>query len=293
MGNISSILQSGNQTRVAKAQYRAKVASTANTNKLAAAESSFGNFMRTLGNKARVNAAAKEYNFAMDQLAEEIRAASGANFNSQLSLANARGALAAQAGYVGVGGSSVDLMDTMVRLQGEMDVEAKDNAVKLLASRGQKQAAQIVSNAYSAMDMRQAIGNFDFSQYVEPKAMKNRFLALVGAGVATYFGGPLAGDAVAGLAVGDWQASNGDFQGAARTFGSSIANIYSAGKDFAQSGNTPWAKRVQQGMIPADSGTTDYNILDTRWGKDQGGTFLNGIGWGEDVWRSSNNWFGG
>ncbi len=197
MGSVGTILQADNKTRVARAEYRSAKAKTENTNRLEVGKSELANFMRSANNKAKATAASKEYNFQMDQLSEELRAQTGAGMNSQLQLATARGALAAQSGYVGVGGSSVDLMDSMVRLQNEMDEESRQNATNLLASRGAQKTAQIMSNSYGNMDMAQNFGSFDFSQYIEPKPMGARFGKLVAVAVATYFGGPMAGEAVA------------------------------------------------------------------------------------------------
>ena len=247
MGSVNTIIQAPNKTRVAKAEYRQAVANTRNTNVLESNKSNLANFMRSFSNHQRAKAASKEYNHQMDVLSEELRAGKGAGFNAQLQLAQARGALAAQAGAVGVGGSSADLMDSMIRLQMEMDVEARENAQQLLASRGGKQTAQIMSNAYSQMDLTQTFGQYDFRTYIEPKAMKRRFGKLVGVAVATYFGGPQAGEAVADMAVGEWQAQNGNFDGASESFGRGMSNALGAYQDWNKRGGQPWGEAVAEG----------------------------------------------
>lgn len=285
MGNTSTLLQSGNTYRIAKATYRAQVAQTTNNNKLEAAKVGFSDFMRTLSNKARVNAASKEYNFQMEQLSEELRASTNAGFNTQVNLAAARGALTAQAGMVGVGGSSADLMDSMVRLQSEMDLESQMNARNLLASRGARQTAQIMANAYKGMDLSRTFGNFDFTQHIAPQPLKHKFAKLVGVAVATYFGGPMAGEAVAGAFVGDWQARNGDFQGASKTFGNAIQGGLSAFRDWGERGGQSWGSAVAQGNRWQQKGRV------TDWGE---------FGPGSSSWQFSNintssdlGWFGG
>lgn len=241
MGSVNTMLQANNITRVARAKHRAAEAGTKNHNKLQVAEGNFSNFMRSLNNQIKVDGASKEYNFQMEQLSEELRGQQAASFNSQGQLAAARGSLAAQAGAVGVGGSSADLMDAMVRLQSEMDQEAQQNALTLMASRGGQQSAQIMSNAVKGMDLSRTFGTFDYQQHIEPRAMSNRFLKLVGVAVATYFGGPQAGEAAADAAVGEWQAQNGDFGGASNSFSNAAMGAMSAMQSSSQRGGKSWA----------------------------------------------------
>lgn len=241
MGSVNTILQANNTTRVARANYRAAVAQIDNQNRSEVAKTGFADFMRSLKNNAQLDAAAKEYNSNMEALSEELRARQGAGLNSQLQLANARGALQAQAGAVGVGGSSADLMDSMVRLQAEMDQETQANAVALLASRGASQTAQVMSRAWNGMDMSRSFGQFDYSQHIEPQAMKRRLGKLIGVAVATYFGGPMAGEAVADFAVGTWQADNGNFTGASQSFSNAAQNGMQAWQQSNDRGGKSWA----------------------------------------------------
>lgn len=277
MGSVNTILQANNKTRVAQAEYRQAAANSQNTNRAQVAKSNLSNFMRTFTNNARAKAAGKEYNFQMDQLSEELRAQSGAGLNVQMQLSQARGALAAQAGTVGVGGSSADLMDSLIRLQSEMDEEARQNAMELTASRAGQQTAQIMSNAYGQMDLSQSFGQFDFQQHIEPKRMKGRFGKLVAVAVASYFGGPMAGEAVADMAVGAWQASNADYNGSGKSFGRGMTNALGAFQQWDERGGQSWGSAVIEGW-GRDGGnatfTTNYDAnTDTLgWGVLGGGS---------------------
>lgn len=286
MGGVNTIIQANNTTRVARAQYRASVANTANTNRLESSKASFGDFMRTFRNKAVVNSASKEYNAQMDQLSEELRTSGNAGMNTQVQLAVARGALAAQAGYVGVGGSSADLMDTMVGLQAEMDMESQSNAQMLLASRGASRTASVMAGAYAGMDISRTFGSYDYRQYIEPVAMKRRLGKLVGVAVATYFGGPQAGAAVADFAVGEWQATNGNFAGASQSFDSAAQNGMAAFRDSAQRGKA-WGSDVAEGMGWKKGTGVDSTAKITSVGSDNFGTNTGELGW------FNKNGFGG
>jgi len=286
MGGVSTIVQSNNITRIARANYRAAVAQTKNTNKFEVAKGNLSEFMRSLNNRERVNAASKEYNFQMEQLSEELRAKQGASLNTQAQLAAARGAITAQAGYVGVGGSSADLMDTMVRLQSEMDQEMQNNALNLMASRGAKQTAQIMVGAYKGMDIGRTFGQFDFSQHIAPKAMNNRFLKLVGVAAATYFGGPQAGEAAANAAVAEWQGQNGDFQGMGVSMAKAGQGAAAAWQQASQRGGKSWASATfgyNDGTgpsSPAAAGSAGTGAKITKvGGEDNFNTKTKGLGW--------------
>lgn len=285
MGGVNTIIQANNVTHVARANYRAAVGKTRNHNALEVAKGNFSEYMRTLKNNAQLDAASKEYNWQMEQLSDELRAKQGAGMNTQVQLAAARGALAAQAGYVGVGGSSVDLMDTMVRLQSEMDAETQQNALALMSSRGGKQTAQIMSNAVSSMDMSRTFGQFDYQQHIEPKRMKSRFGKLVMVAVATYFGGPMAGEAVADAFVSSWKSSNGDFQGASEQMGQAVSGMMGAAKSYSQRGGKSWASSAfnyNDGTGPQQKSGGKANI--TQFGNNMDNfqnysTSTGGLGW--------------
>jgi hypothetical protein len=282
MGGVNTILQANNTTRIARANYRAGKANTDNTNRLEVAKSGFSDFMRSMRNNAQMDAASKEYNSNMEALSEELRAREGAGLNSQLQLAAARGALTAQAGYVGVGGSSADLMDSMVRLQAEMDQETQQNAIDLLASRGSNQTAQIMASAWNGMDISRTFGSFDYSQYVEPQAMKRRLGKLIGVAVATYFGGPQAGEATADFAVGTWQAQNGNLQGMTQSFNSAAQGGLAAFQQGAQRGGQSWASSAF-GYNDGTGRSQPAAKITTQFGNnyDNFSTTTSGLGWFE------------
>jgi hypothetical protein len=293
MGSVNTIIQANNTTRIARSEYRAAVAQTKNTNALEVAKGGFSEYMRSLKNQAMVDAASKEYNYQMEGLSEELRAKQGAGFNTQIQLASARGALAAQAGYVGVGGSSADLMDTMVRLQSEMDQETQKNALELMSSRGAQQTAQVMTNAYKGMDISQTFGQYDYSEHIEPKAMKRRFGKLVGVAVATYFGGPQAGEAVADFAVGTWQADNGNFSGASQSFDQAIQGGAAAYQQWGQRGGKSWASSAfdYNDGTGRQSNATGAKVT-TNFGNnyDNFSTTTSGLGWFDSGSNSGGAW---
>ena len=281
MGSLGTLLQADNKTRVAKAEYRAAKQRTEDHNRLQSAESNLSNFMRAYSNRAKATASGKEFNHRLDILSEELRNMDGGSLNAQMQLSSAVGALAAQSGYAGVGGSSVDLLDSLVGLQHEMDVEAQQNARDLVASRAGAQSAQIMANAYGSMDLSMTFGNYDFQQYIEPKEMKNRWLKIVGVAAATFYGGPMAGQAASDAAVGEWQAANGDFDGSGRSFGNAAASALQAYQEWGQRGGESWYSSLMKGRNGSGStANINWNSGDIAIGTSNYGTNSGGIGWG-------------
>lgn len=287
-GSVGTILQANNITHVAKAEYRQKVQVTAANNRLSAARTTLSEFARTLGNQMRMEAAGKEYNYAQSQLSHELEQSGKANLNAQLQNAEAQGALQAQAGAAGVGGASVELMDTLMDLRQATKAEQLRRGVELMAANGKRQTAQIVLNAQSSMDLQQSIGQFDYSQYIEPVRMKRRLGKLIGVAVATYFGGPQAGEAAADFEVGTWQASNGDFQGSNASFGNAMRGAAQAYKDWGERGGQSWFSSVTQGggkkqtqtkqtEVSGDSGSGSGYV--PFFSESEGSSGWNGWGW--------------
>lgn len=224
MGSVNTILQANNVTRVDKAKYDAAVMQQRASNKAEAAKTSLAEFSRSLGNILRIEAAGKQYNDATSQLASVIESRGLTRANASLAAADRMGALTAQAAALGVGGSSVDLLNDTIKLQRNVEQELQQMATDRLASSGARANAQVMDNAFNTIDLTRSFGTFDHTVYIEPKRMKRRLGKLIGVAVATFFGGPMAGEAVADMAVASWQASNANFGGASQSLDSAIQN---------------------------------------------------------------------
>lgn len=287
MGSVGTILQAPNMHRIARAQYEQAVAEQKANNMREKATTTLAEFSRTLGNQMRLEAAGKEYNAATERLSHELEQSGKGRVNAQLQTAEARGALQAQAGVYGVGGSSIELMDTLISLQNETKLEEQSRAVELMASQGKKQTATILTNAQNSIDLQQTIGSFDYQKFVAPKPMKRRLGKLIGVAVATFFGGPMAGEAVADFAVGEWRASNADYGGANQAFGSGMAKAGTAYQQWGQRGGQSWAGAVRQGNTARNTQVTtsaasqqlgnNYDFFNTSSSDTSG---FGGWGWG-------------
>ncbi len=260
MGNVGTIINAGNQHRVAMAEWERATQTQRSGNKRRAAETTLAEFSRSLRNQVQMENAGKEFNRKVESLAHELEQTGKARINTQLQYAEAEGALAAQAGMVGVGGSSVELMDSLVDLKRASQLDEQMRARELLASRGQAEAAQMVSNAAGAIDLQQTLGSFDYAVHMQPQRMKRRLGKLIGVAVATYFGGPQAGEAVADFAVGEWKASNADYGGANQAFGAGITNAGKAYKQWGERGGQAWGDAVREGWNTGANNNSNVKV---------------------------------
>lgn len=293
MGSVNTIIQANNITRIQKGEYDAKVMIQQANNKREAAKVSLAEFSRSLGNTLRIEAAGKEFNEATSNLAASLEGRTTNRLNSSLAAAERMGALAAQAGAMGVGGSSVELLSDTIKLQRNIEQDLQQQATTRLAAQGSRANAQIMDNAYNQIDLQQTFGSFDHTVYIAPKRMKRRLGKLIGVAVATYFGGPQAGEAVADFAVGTWQAENANFQGMSQSFDSGFQNAIKGYQTWSslQGGDGPksWFGAVTQKQNQQADAAAAKN-QNINWGgftPGEDSTFGSGFG---------NNWdwlFGG
>lgn len=257
MDGLGTILQANNIHRVAKAKYEQAYKTQQASNQLKAAQGNLANWSRSLGNRRRIEAAELEYNRGMEQLSHETRQMGKQRSNLTLAVAEEQGAISARAAMAGVGGSTIDAMDMLVSLQGATNEEELDQAINQMVHFGKQNMVTGLMNQYMATDKTQTMMDFDYTKHIEPKPMKRRLGKLIGVAVATYFGGPMAGEAVSNLAVGEWQATNADFQGMNKNFGQAMSNGMQAWQDTSDRGGA-WGKDVMRGFRASGGGTDGY-----------------------------------
>lgn len=261
MSSLGTILQANNIQRVAEANYEASRDTRIANNKLAAAKGNLANWSRSLGNRRRVQAAEREFNRSIEALVHETKQAGKQVSNMSLQYAEQMGALQAQAAFNGVGGSTVEMMENLVSLQMASSEEEVKQQVEMMSVYGKENAGQIMADSYNSADFSQAIMEFDFAKDIAPKKMKRRLGKLIGVAVATYFGGPMAGEAVADFAVGEWQASNGNFTGAMQQFGQGVQNAGKAWQDYSDRGGSAWGSDVMRGFRASGGGNSKDNYV--------------------------------
>lgn len=282
MGSVNTILQANNITRMKRAEYEAAVMTQESSNKLEVAKQTLSDFSRALANANRMEAAGKEYNEAVNSVAQTLESRSTGRINSSLAAADKLGALAAGAAFQGIGGSSVEMLDATVKLQRNIEQQLQDVSTDRLASAGARSAAQVIDNAASQTDLSRTFGNFNYTRYIEPKAMKRRLGKLIGVAAATYFGGAQGGEAMADFAVGTWQASNADFEGMSNSMGRAARNAAGAVQDWMARDGESWFGSVMN-KKDAQAAKAETSTQAINWGSfEPGQGYGFGSGFGAD-----------
>ncbi|WYM31380.1 internal virion protein [Stenotrophomonas phage Stm18] len=245
--SIGTILQAPNMHRIAVANWEKETQERAANNRLKKAQGDLSTWSRSLGNKKRVQAAEEEFNRRTEALSHEMRQLGKQSAANSLAASEQQGSIMALAAMSGVGGASVEAMENLISLQDATTAEELKQTVENLGYFGAKDAAQIMGNAYESQDFSQTIMDFDFTKSIRPVAMKRRLGKLIGVAVASYFGGPAAGEAVADVAVGEWKATNADFAGAMNKYGSAIGNTITAMRETNERGQS-WGKDIMEGI---------------------------------------------
>ena len=285
MGSVNTILQANNITRIKKAEYDAAKMTQESSNKLEVAKQTLSDFSRALANANRMEAAGKEYNEAVNSVAQTLESRSTGRINSSLAAADKLGALAAGAAFQGIGGSSVEMLDATVKLQRNIEQQLQDISTDRLASAGARSAAQVIDNAASQTDLSRTFGNFNYTRYIEPKAMKRRLGKLIGVAAATYFGGPMGGEAAADAMVASWQASNADFEGMSNSFGRAAKGVSSAAQDWMARDGESWFGYVTN-TKDAQAAKAETSTQNFNWGSfEPGQGYGFGSGFGDSWFR--------
>lgn len=284
MGSVNTILQANNITEIKRADYDAAVMTQQSENKKSAQLQTLSDFSRSLANIGRMEAAGKEYNEAINTLAQTLESRTTGKINSSLAAADKLGALAAGAAANGVGGSSVDLLNDTVKLQKEIEQELYQQTTDRVSSQGARSAATVIGNAVAQTDLSRTFGTFNYTRYIEPKRMKRRFGKLIGVAAATYFGGPQAGEAAADMMVASWQASNADFAGMSKSLGQAATGASAAFQDWMARDGESWfgaafnQKQKQAASAEGSSQSINWGAFEPGEGFGFGSGF--GSGWG-------------
>lgn len=254
MEGVNTILQSGNTHRVAKAKYEQAVTLQRAGNKVKKAQGDLASWSRSLANRNRVEAAERQYNDNMAQLAHNLKQNGKEGSNLTLQHAEAVGTVRAQAAMSGVGGNTVEAMENLIALQTATSEEELKEAIESMSYYGKENSTQLVADAMNSQDFSQTVAEFDYTQHIAPKPLKYKWLKLVGVAAATYFGGPQAGEAAADAFVGQWQAQNGDFGGASASYGQALQGGMTAFKQWSDRGGTAWGSDAFSGFRASGGG---------------------------------------
>lgn len=265
MGSVVQILYAGNQFRVQNAQYYANKMVRSANNVKAGAEASLQEFSRSLGNQIQMENAGKHYNDAMGAISANLNNRVTVNVNKTLQASAALGAIQSNVAAAGVGGSSVQLLDQVTNLQRNIAQQDATDATSRYQSSATRNATTELGEGLSSIDLSSHMAQLDYTQDIAPHKPGGRLGALIGIAVATYFGGPQAGQAAADSTVAAWKAQNGDYGQAASYADRASSGFISGFSQMGQRGGKSWASSAfgyNDGTGPQTSGSAgaQYNF---------------------------------
>lgn len=129
-----------------------------------AAEGSLARWMQGENNRRRLAAAGEQFNAGQQTLVRMQTARARGGLEEQIAAAEQAGAYAASVAFAGTGGSSVDIVDTTLRLRDERAAEARRADAGLADYDALTQIAGIMPQATSGLDLTSFAGGLDLSR---------------------------------------------------------------------------------------------------------------------------------
>lgn len=265
MGSVVQIVYAGNTYRKELAEYEAAKTVRKATNKANAAQATLADFSRSLGNQVRMENAGKDYNEQIGQISDKLNSRVTVNVNQSLAASQRLGAIQSQAAAAGVGGSSVQLLDQLTQLQRNTVQQEQATQTTQFASSATRANVRQLTAKQGDLDFTTAHANLDFTTDIAPAKPKGRVGALIAIAVATYFGGPQAGQAAADSYVAEWKARDGKWADSANLADRAAAGYTAAFQQLGQRGGKSWASSAfnyNDGTGPsASSGQSNSGVL--------------------------------
>lgn len=186
------------QHKVQKAEVERKRTLQKAENEASAKNSDLRRKMQAIQNEAVLRAAGKQFNAITANMVDASDTASRSTFLNRLGDMQAMGAAVAEAAAAGIGGSTVDGHNRTTRLQRAIREEQADRLLQQGQIRTLDQRNAVMENAVNSMDRTLHMADIDLTEYKDPVRAKGmNFGQLALTAVATYFGGPMAGQATA------------------------------------------------------------------------------------------------
>lgn len=234
MGAVFDIFNSPNTFRMDHAKWAGDKQMREARNQKEVAFAALKNFQTSEASKRRVEAAGKEYNRNVNMLTKGLQQTVATGMNVQMAAAQSLGSLEAQAAALGVGGSSMDLLSDLTKMQRNVQLEANEQERKSLSVFGMEDAVDGLDGAWQAIDNSIHFANLDYSTQIEPSKLKNRWGAMIGIAVATYFGGPQAGEAAANTTMASYKAQQGDLESSRQYMSNAVNSAAAAYQEWSQ-----------------------------------------------------------
>lgn len=232
MGSALELLTSKTTHKVEQAKIDGKRMMQKGQNELAAATTSLANFQQSLGNKKKMDAAGKSFNAQQQNLQSMLDQAATGTFQQRMQTAAEAGSAMVAASAAGVGGSSVELYRRTLALNSAINEQASTAAVDKGVIYAKDEMSSTIADTLTSLNNETFNTSLDYSTVIDHVEQKNVVGSFIAAGVATYFGGPQAGQAVLDVSAAGGRLANGDRAGGAALLSSAASKAYGAFKAY-------------------------------------------------------------
>lgn len=261
MGSMMQLINSRHTHKIEQAKIDAARVIQKSNNDRSASDATLNNFIQSLANQRKMDAAGAAMNAKGQNIAAMLDKATVGSIQQRIQAAGELGNASVQAAAAGVGGSSVETFQATMRLRSSVQKEGLDRAVAGDNTNASSERAGVIGEAIAGLSNNTYVGNMDRTTYIDHVKQKNVVGAMIAVGVATYFGGPQAGQATSDfIASANNFANNKEAQGN-RQMDSAFANGMSALSDYQRTGGNPWGRKGSTNssglMGSKDSSTSD------------------------------------
>ncbi|APL99498.1 internal virion protein [Aquamicrobium phage P14] len=264
MGSLLTMLNAGNEHRVAQAQVEANRQQQDIHNRREATRSALQMQSQSIQNKYVMEGAQNAFNQAGDQILELMDSVTQGNIRQRLTASMQLGAARSAAAAAGVGGASVEAFERTQRLLLAFDEGAQTDALDIAQRRNTFNQYEAMQQGLLNQDTSLHFGNLDYTIYLDHQKQKFSPFQLIPIVGATLLGGPQAGtqmaDAQMQMSRANYLNSNGRFQEANEQLSSAFDRGMNAFKSIGAYRGANDGRTYAQSFFQKPSQTTQQGV---------------------------------
>lgn len=229
VSNVTGMFMQGAQYDQDKANVTAARLMQSANNNLEASNAALTNWARSVNNQRALNAAGDAHNAASTTAARWADNLTKGTVQQQVQTSEEMGRVAVAAAAAGQGGGSVRRIQDQMRRANAVQTQRVEEAAASTRFDMADAKDSIMTNAIAGLDNRQAFGNYDFTQYVDPAKPDSLGKSLLTGGLSgIILGVPVNSQAMVR------SAEQGQSLAGAVQFGQSIGNSMKQAFDIAK-----------------------------------------------------------
>lgn len=184
-GAVSGSQAAKGQLQVAKANREASEVTRKARNEYEGAATALSNYIRSSNNNQLMKSAGANYNAIAQNIGRLSDQAQKGKLTDRIAATEALGSMTAAAAAIGVGGSTVDMMNSTFQRATTISNQARDEQEELRLYDLYDNKSNVMSNAVAQMDQGQSNANIDSNKAISPYIARPSVAGAVVSGLAT------------------------------------------------------------------------------------------------------------